>query len=119
MSLKIDLRSGEKVYVGNSILTVASDERSTIIIDGTLPVIRENDFVPAEQATTPLLALTHAVQMHYLAPEQYSLSSIFQIYLSASWSNSDAVAGAMKLVSQGELYRAIRALKDVLKIERK
>ncbi|GAB5428867.1 MAG: hypothetical protein Devi2KO_23260 [Devosia indica] len=117
MSLKIDLRSGEKVYVGNSILTVASDERSTIIIDGTLPVIRENDFIHQEQATTPLLSLTHAVQMHYLVLEQYSVSSIFHVYLSTTWENSASISNAMKLVSQGELYKAIRVLKDVLKIE--
>jgi flagellar biosynthesis regulator FlbT len=106
------------VYVGNSVLTVASDERSTIIIDGTLPVIRENDYVSSEQATTPLLALMRSVQMHYLAPEQYSVSNIFQLYLTGTWTNSPAITSAMKLVSQGELYRAIRALKDVLKAER-
>lgn len=116
MSLKIDLRAGEKIYIGNSILTVVSDERTTIILDGKLPVIREGDFIQLDEVSTPLLRLAHSVQLHYLSPHEYSISRIFEIYLANNWT-ADGISEAMKLVSQGQLYKAVKTLRGVLKIE--
>lgn len=116
MSLKLDLRAGEKIYIGNSILTVASDERTTIIIDGSLPVIREGDFIKDDGVSTPLIRLANSVQLHYLSPHEYSLATIFEIYLNNQW-DTPGVADAMKFVVQGHLYKAVRALRAVIKHE--
>lgn len=116
MSLKIDLRAGEKIYIGSSVLTVVSDERTTIIIDGNLPVVREGDFIQGNEVSTPLLRLARSVQLHYLSPHEYSMCAIFEIYLNNEW-NSAGIADAMKFVAQGQLYKAVRTLRGVLKIE--
>lgn len=114
MALKIDLRAQEPLYVGNSIITVASDERSTIIIDGTIPVIRERDYVREEDAGTPLLALIRAVQLHYLSPSATTLPAIFSLCFSGGLEHTPTTLEAMKCVADGETYKALRLLRTVV-----
>jgi flagellar protein FlbT len=111
MSLKIDLRPQETLYVGNSTILVASDERSTLIIDGTLPVLRERDYVHADQATTPLLLLIRAVQIHYLSPGATSLADIYRVYFGYEYEHPSALKEAMRCVAEGDTYKALRLLR--------
>lgn len=113
MPLKIDLRAQETLYIGNSTLVVASDERSTVIIDGTLPIMRERDYISAVQVTTPLGALMRAVQTHYLSPSATSLSDIYKVYFSGPDEQPSAVKEAMRCAAEGDLYKALRLLRSV------
>lgn len=113
MPLKIDLRAQETLYVGNSTLIVASDERSTVLIDGTLPVMRERDYIRAVQVTTPLGALMRAVQTHYLSPSATSLSAIYKVYFCQSDEQPSPVKEAMRCVAEDDLYKALRLLRSV------
>jgi flagellar protein FlbT len=111
MALKIDLRAGEKLHIGDSTLLVASNERTTVIIDGSLPVVRERDFLPEERATTWISKLYLAVQTQYLRPSGASLAEIYKIYFQGSAMPSATVIQAMRDVANGDLYKALRAIR--------
>jgi flagellar protein FlbT len=114
MPLKIDLRAQEKLFVGNSTIFVASDERSTLIIDGTLPIIRERDLIRPEDAKTPLLLLTRAVQIHYLSPGATTLADIYKIYFAQQSVQMDPIKEAMRHVAEGDTYKALRLMRQAL-----
>ena len=65
MTLKIELKAGEKIIVGSAVIT-NGDSRTTFYIDGNQPLLREKDIMTAERANTPARRIYLAVQLIYL-----------------------------------------------------
>ena len=51
MSLKIELRPGERIIIGNSVIT-NSDSRAKLFVDGQAPILREKDILTSETANS-------------------------------------------------------------------
>ncbi len=72
MGLKVELKPGERIIVGNSVIT-NDDQRTRLMIEGDAPILREKDIMTPQQADTPCKKIYLAVQLMYLArnPQQH------------------------------------------------
>jgi flagellar protein FlbT len=52
MPLKIELKPGERLILGGSVVT-NDGRRTRVAIEGTMPVLREKDIMTARQANSP------------------------------------------------------------------
>ena len=65
MSLRVVLKPFERIVIGQSVIT-NSESRTTFLIDGEAPILREKDILTAETANTPVKRLYFCIQMMYL-----------------------------------------------------
>ena len=66
MALVIDLKPGEKVLVGEAVIT-NGDQRTRLHIDGNSPIIREKDILKEEDCDTPCKRIYFLIQCMYMA----------------------------------------------------
>src|SRR6266568_6132238 len=65
MALRVELKPGERIIIGESLIT-NSDSRAAFLIDGDAPILREKDILTAETANSPVKRIYLCVQMMYL-----------------------------------------------------
>src|SRR5690606_3144181 len=73
MALKVELKPGEKLLVGNCVIT-NSDQRTRLFIEGKAPILREKDILTPATADTPAKAVYLAVQIMYVEGNVAKLS---------------------------------------------
>jgi len=66
MALKVEMKPGERMIIGDCIIT-NSDQRTRLLIEGDTPILREKDILTAETANTPAKRIYLAVQLMYLS----------------------------------------------------
>ena len=95
--------------------------RTSFLIDGEAPILREKDTVTAETANTPAKRLYFCVQMMYLKNDipRYRAS-----YLGSIKDLREAIPGSRDLIdtvnahiSSGELYKALKEIRKLMKRE--
>ena len=65
MPLRVELKPFERIIIGETVI-INSGTRTSFLIDGEAPILREKDTVTAETANTPVKRLYFCVQMMYL-----------------------------------------------------
>ncbi len=65
MPLRVELKPFERIMIGETVL-VNSGTRTSFLIDGDAPILREKDTVTAETANTPAKRLYLCIQIMYL-----------------------------------------------------
>ena len=65
MPLRVELKPGERIIIGQSVIT-NSDTRTAFLIDGDAPILREKDILTSDTANTPVKRIYLCVQMMYL-----------------------------------------------------
>lgn len=120
MALKVELKPGEKLLVGQCIIT-NSDQRSRIFIEGTAPVLREKDILTPETADTPGKRVYLAVQLMYidndintLQEEYFSLVNDFVAAAPSTLSIADRINNH---ILTGDLYKALKSAKELIQYE--
>jgi flagellar protein FlbT len=66
MGLKVELKPGERVIIGDSVVT-NDDQRTRLVIEGEAPILREKDILTVDAADTPCKKIYLVVQLMYLA----------------------------------------------------
>jgi flagellar protein FlbT len=119
MALKVELKPGEKLLVGNCIIT-NSDQRTRLFIEGKAPILREKDILTAETARTPARRIYLAVQLMYIEDIATTRDQYFQLVRDFL----DAVPSAQEIISQinneiltGQLYKALKAAHRLIEYE--
>ncbi len=64
MGLKIELKPGERVMLGDCIVT-NHDQRTRLLVEGAAPILREKDIMTPSRADTPAKRIYLAVQLMY------------------------------------------------------
>ena len=64
MALKVELKPGERVIIGDCVIT-NHDQRTRLLIEGSAPILREKDIMTPERANSPARRIYLAVQMMY------------------------------------------------------
>lgn len=120
MALKVELKPGEKLLVGNCIIT-NSDQRTRLFIDGRAPILREKDILTAETAKTPARRIYLAVQLMYIEDD---IASTRESYFGLVNEFVAAVPSATEIVNQinneiltGQLYKALKAAQRLIEYE--
>ena len=120
MALKVELKPGEKLLVGNCIIT-NSDQRTRLFIEGRAPILREKDILTSETATTPAKRIYLAVQLMYIDED---LDAARTAYTTLSRDFLEAVPSAVDIINQinneiltGALYKALKVAQRLTEYE--
>ena len=120
MALKVELKPGEKLLVGNCIIT-NSDQRTRLFIDGHAPILREKDILTSETANTPAKRIYLAVQLTYIhndtARAQETYSEMSRDFVAAVPSSLPIVDQINNEILTGNLYKALKAAKKLIQYE--
>ena len=65
MGLKVELKPSERIVIGESVITNLGT-RTTFLVEGGAPILREKDILTAEMANSPVKRIYLCVQMMYL-----------------------------------------------------
>lgn len=118
MPLRVELKPFERIVVGDSVI-INSGTRTSFLIDGESPILREKDTVTAETADTPAKRLYHCVQTMYLKNDvaRYRTSYLgFVEELQRACPDAGATIAAVNAhVSSGALYKALKEIRKLMK----
>ena len=120
MALKVELKPGEKLLVGQCIIT-NSDQRSRLYIEGTAPVLREKDILTPDSADTPSKRIYLAVQLMYIEGDKPKLQSqYFELvndFVAAAPSTLPIVDRINNCILTGDLYKALKSARELIQYE--
>jgi len=121
MSLKVELKPGERLIVGDCIIT-NSDQRARLYFDGRTPILREKDILSAETANTPCKRIYFTVQMMYLEDD---IEKLRQQYFDLTADLVQAAPSTFSYIEKinnqiltGSLYKALKTTKELIEYER-
>jgi flagellar biosynthesis repressor protein FlbT len=120
MPLRVELKPFERIIIGESVI-INSGTRTSFLIDGEAPILREKDTVTAETANTPVKRLYLCVQTMYLKND---IPRYRAAYLGFIKELREAVPGSRDLIdainnhiSSGSLYKALKEIRKLIKVE--
>ncbi|MBD9373843.1 flagellar biosynthesis repressor FlbT [Rhizobium sp. ARZ01] len=121
-TLRISLKSGERIFVNGAVLRV--DRKVALEFLNDVTFLLENHVLQPEQATTPLRQLYFIAQMILINPEGAEQSTtIFRksvIMLLNCFKNDEVLAELKRidgLVTQGRAFEALKAIRALYPIE--
>jgi flagellar protein FlbT len=121
-TLRISLKSGERIFVNGAVLRV--DRKVAIEFLNDVTFLLENHVLQPEQATTPLRQLYFIAQMALINPEGAEQSvAMFRksvIMLLSCFKNDEVLAELKRvdaLVTQGRAFEALKAIRGLYPIE--
>ena len=121
MALVIDLKPGEKILIGNAVITNDS-QRTRLHIAGDSPIIREKDVLQEEDADTPCKRIYFLIQCMYLSdtPEQYHTKYFDMVgdIQKASPTSSIFFMQINDEIINGTYYKALKLGKELIEHER-
>ena len=120
MSLKVELKPGEKLLIGNCVVT-NTEQRTRLFIDGKAPILREKDILTADSADTPAKRVYLAVQLMYIREDVAALrNDYFELIndiVRAAPSTTGIVDQINNEILTGSLYKALKAAKKLIQYE--
>jgi flagellar protein FlbT len=120
MPLRVELKPFERIIIGETVI-INSGSRTSFLIDGEAPILREKDTVTAETANTPARRLYFCVQMMYLKNDipKYRASYLGSVkdLREAMPGSRDAIDVINGHVSGGALYKALKEIRKLIKVE--
>ncbi|MEM1287303.1 MAG: flagellar biosynthesis repressor FlbT [Pseudomonadota bacterium] len=120
MALKVELKPGERIIVGDCVIT-NDKQRTRLFIEGTAPILREKDILTPDTADTPAKRVYLCVQMMYIDKNIDKHADMFlelaRDFLNASPSSSEVVERINNKILTGELYKALREAKALISLE--
>jgi flagellar protein FlbT len=120
MALRVELKPFERIIIGQSLIT-NSETRTTFLINGEAPILRERDILTAESANTPVKRLYLCVQMMYLENDIPKYQDLYMGFvkdlLEAVPSFRTPIETASKLILSGSLYNSLKEIRKLIKRE--
>ena len=117
MSLKVVLKPFERIIIGQSLIT-NSETRTTFLIDGEAPILREKDILTAETANTPVKRLYFCIQMMYLENDIPKYQDLYMGFikdlLEAVPSFRTSIETASRLILSGSLYNSLKEIRKLI-----
>ncbi len=121
MPLKIELKPNERIIIGDCVVTNA-DQRARLLIEGTVPILREKDVMTLSRADSPAKRIYLAVQLMYTskrAQEQQALYlRLVREILKAAPSTRPFIDNINKRILSGELYKALKETRKLITYEK-
>ena len=121
MALKIELKPNERVILGNCVVT-NTEQRTRLVIEGSVPVLREKDIMTLSQADSPARRIYLAVQFMYLAKQP---RDNYALYLRLIREMLKTAPGAKLFIDRinnriltGELYKALKEARKLIAYEK-
>ena len=120
MALKVELKPGERIIIGECVLT-NDDQRARLRIEGTAPILRERDIMTVNRANTPAKRIYLAVQLMYTAREPRTHHEIYftlvREILIAAPSMLPFIESINNHILTGQMYKALKEAQKLIKYE--
>jgi flagellar protein FlbT len=120
MALKVELKPGERIIIGECVVTNA-DQRTRLLIEGDVPILREKDVMTRKAANTPAKRVYLAVQLMYTSKDPSSHHEVYfslvRDILRAAPSMWAIVENINNHILTGELYKALKSAKKLIAYE--
>jgi flagellar protein FlbT len=120
MTLKVEIKPGERIIIGESLITNGGG-RAKLFIEGDAPILREKDVLPARQADTPAKLVYLAVQLIYLKRGD---ETVVEEYRALAKDFGEAAPGARDILDAidnclliGDFYKGIKQAKRLIEYE--
>lgn len=121
MPLKIELKPGERIILGDCVVT-NDNRRTRLTIDGAVAVLRDKDVMTARRANSPAKRIYLAIQRIYTAKRP---RDEFAIYLRLTREMLIAAPGAQPFIDSinnriltGDLYKALKEASKLVAYEK-
>lgn len=122
MGLKVELKPGERIIIGDSVVT-NDDQRTRLVIEGEAPILREKDILTVDAADTPCKKIYLLVQLMYLAydPAQHheTYFRLVKEVLAAAPSTAEYLDRINNHILTGMLYKALKETQRLIEYEKK
>jgi flagellar protein FlbT len=121
MSLKITLKSNERLIVGGAV--VRNGGKGTVLfIENTIPILREKDILGEKDANTPCKRVYFTIQLMYIdepnVPQYRSAySELAREILKAAPSTASLVEQINERIETGNYYQALKTAKNLIDYE--
>jgi flagellar protein FlbT len=120
MPLRVELKPFERIVIGETVI-INSGTRTSFLIDGEAPILREKDTVTAETANTPVKRLYFCVQMMYLKNDIPRYRTAYLGFIKelreALPGSRDVIDTVNNHISSGALYKALKEIRKLMKVE--
>lgn len=121
MGLKVELKPGERIILGESIVT-NGDQRTRLVIEGEAPILREKDIMTAETADTPCKRVYLLVQLMYLSREPKNHHEpyfrLVREIIAAAPSTSGYFDRINNQILTGNNYKALKETQSLIEYEK-
>ncbi len=120
MALKVELKPGERIILGECVIT-NHDQRTRLLIEGQMPILREKDILTPELADTPAKRIYLAVQLMYTSRDQRPHHEVYfalvRDILEAAPSTWPHIESINNLILTGEMYKALKQARKLIAYE--
>ena len=118
MALRLELKPGERIILGDCVIT-NSAQRTRLLIEGEMPLLREKDILAEEAANTPARRIYFSVQCQYLFPDKSAfylpnIQRFLKEFAEAAPSTLPLVQKIEHEVAANQLYQALKTTKQLI-----
>ena len=121
MALKVELKPGERIIVGECTVTNCG-QRTRILIEGATPILREKDILTAKTADTPAKRIYLAVQLMYTSRDprthHETYFALVREIVQAAPSTWAFIEVINSQILAGDLYKALKEAHKLVDYER-
>jgi flagellar biosynthesis repressor protein FlbT len=121
MALKVELKPGERIIIGESTLTNCG-QRTRILIEGAMPILREKDILTPTTADTPAKRIYLAVQLMYMSRDprthHETYFALVREIVQAAPSTWAFVEVINNQILTGDLYKALKEARRLIDYEK-
>ncbi|MDR3476233.1 MAG: flagellar biosynthesis repressor FlbT [Devosia sp.] len=117
MTLKLTLKPGEPLFIGETEIRIISSGNCTVIIEGDAPILRAQYALPNPAGTDPISRLQIVLQGMYLSrnveERRDEYMAVVVDLLTAYPEHADWVRQTNKSVIAGDIYQAVRSARQL------
>ena len=121
MSLKIELKPRERVLIGECVIT-NDNQRTRLLIDGSVPILREKDIMTPRRADTLAKRIYLAVQLMYTAKDPRTHHDLYFCLIRDAMTVAPSMWAYIEAINNhilsGEMYKAMKDAKRLVAYER-
>src|SRR5262249_36628386 len=120
MALKVELKPGERIILGECVIT-NDDQRTRLVIDGHVPILRDTDILTVQRADTPAKRIYLAVQLMYTSKDPRAHHEVYfalvRDILKAAPSVWPYIESINNHILTGEMYKALKDARKLIAYE--
>lgn len=120
MTLKVEIKPGERIIIGEALITNGST-RAKFVIEGDAPVLREKDVLPPREADTAAKLIYLAVQLIYLKQGEPAIIEDYRglaaDFLAAAPGAKDILDDLDNCILTGDFYKGMKHAKRLIAYE--
>ncbi|WP_420414461.1 flagellar biosynthesis repressor FlbT [Roseibium sp.] len=120
MALKVELKPGERIIIGDSVIT-NDNQRTRLFIEGQAPILREKDILTPATADTPAKRVYLAVQLMYLSTDLEKIKedyfTLVNDIVKAAPSTIPYVTRISNSILSGSFYKALKEARKLIEYE--